>query len=156
MRSSVNCLPQGNLIDLTLSQDRLVIQASVIYEREIAVNEGQLANWLQWKITQLSTVDGKRIYLASVHLPAMGGPLGRIETIGEAGSITAHQTKGLATAVGIWSALRREPMLHRAVYFRDQRASGATGRTLAEHLASEYHFGLNPRACHWAEQAGLN
>lgn len=132
------------------------MQASVIYERTILVDDERHENWLLWKITKMSTTDGARIYLAAAHLPSMGGmALSSIEQIGQSGSITAHQTKGLATAIGIWHAMRRPPMLQRAIYFRDLVPTGLSERSLVEQLDSEYHFGLNPRACTWAEQAGL-
>jgi hypothetical protein len=143
------------LASLTLAPDRLTVRAEVLYARAVELQDGRSAHWVSWQIRRLSTQDGHAVWSARALAPPghPGAPLA-LRVLGGQGELSAHQFKGLASALGIWAALRKPPMLHQAVLFQQQRTAALLGTRLAELLEHDNHFGLSVRAAAAGGQVG--
>ena len=147
MRSSVVCLPQGVLTSLSLAPDLVAMRAAVIYERAVELEGGGLVCWIFWRIRRMVTQDGQPVWSARAFpAPEHTEAALALRILEGRSELTAHQFKGLATAIGIWGALRKPPMLQKAALFNLQATSETLGSTLSELLAQESHFGLSVRA----------
>ena len=147
MRSSVACLPKGVLTSLSLTPDLAAVRAAVIYEKDVELEDGGVVCWIFWHIRRMATRDGQPVWSARAFpAPGHAGPALALRILDGHDELTAHQFKGLATAIGIWGALRKPPMLEKAGLFNLQATSETLGTTLSELLARESHFGLSVRA----------
>lgn len=147
MRSSVACLPKGVLTSLSLTPDLAAVKAAVVYEKDVELEDGALVCWIFWHIRRMATQDGQPVWSAQAFpAPRHAGPPLALRILDGHGELTAHQFKGLATAIGIWGALRKPPMLEKAGLFNLQATSKTLDATLNELLAQESHFGLSVRA----------
>lgn len=147
MRSSVACLSKGILTSLSLTPDRLQVKASVLYGKPVELCGGGAACWVFWAIRRLATRDGVYFWSARPYLSAgVHSPVLSLRILDGDDELTAHQFKGLATALGIWSAIRNPPMLERAAIFNLQAASKILDSSLGDVMARDNHFGLSARA----------
>lgn len=147
MRSSVACLPSGTLLSLALTPDASTLRAAVVYGRPVALQDGAVVLWLHWFIRRLATRDDQPVWAAMAQaLPEAGGSALPLRVLDGRDTFTAHQFKGLATALGIWTSLRRAPMLERAALFNRQALTGHIDARLDELLERDSHFGLPARA----------
>jgi hypothetical protein len=148
MRSSVACLPTGVISALTLSPDKAVVHASVLYASGLRiVGAPDPVCWVFWKIERLVTQDAHALWRATAHRSARGAAERlALDVLGGESSITAHQLKGLAVALGMWQSLRRPAMVEHASCLGMQLASGHTGTALEDHLRQPGHVGLSARA----------
>lgn len=147
MRSSVHCLPTGMLASLFLAPDRVTVRADVLYARAVELQDGCSVHWVSWRIRRLSTQDGHALWSACAQAtPRDTGPALALRVLGGQGELSAHQFKGLASALGIWAALRKPPMLDKAALFTQQLCGGRLVERLPEVLEHDNHFGLSVRA----------
>jgi hypothetical protein len=147
MRSSVVCLPKGVLTSLSLTADLAVVRATVIYEKAVDLEDGGNVCWVFWHIRRVRTRDGQPAWSARAFpAPAHTGAGLALRVLAGQDELTAHQFKGLATALGIWGAMRRPPMLEKAGLFNLQATSETLDFTLGELLEHGSHFGLSERA----------
>ena len=147
MRSSVACLPQGVLTSLSLTPDLVVVRAAALYERAVELDDGRAVCWVFWQIRRMATRDDQLVWSARAFAaPTYRGPALRLRVLDGQCELTAHQFKGLATAIGIWAALRKPPMLEKAGLFNLQATSEILNIGLNELLEQPSHFGLSIRA----------
>ncbi len=156
MRSSVACLPKGILTSLSLTQDRLLVKAGVLYGQPVQLCGGGVACWAFWSIRRLATREGLFFWSARpFYSSCPASPVLPLRILDGCGELTAHQFKGLATALGIWSSIRKPPMLERAGIFNLQAATEIPDCHLDAVMARDSHFGLSARAASTGRDVGL-
>lgn len=92
------------------------------------------------------TADGSPLWLAHAFADAGHCEPLALSNVSATGSLTSHQLKGLAVALGIWGSLRKPEMVRFASLFSSQKVSYSVTVPLADYLESTTHFGLSERA----------
>lgn len=147
MRSSVACLPQGTLMSLSLTPDLVLVRAGVLYGKPVDLDGGAFAHWIFWRIRRMTTRERQVFWSARpFSAPAPEAQPLALRILDGGDELTAHQFKGLATALGIWAALRKPPMLERAGIFNLQATAESRAARMDEVMARDCHFGLSERA----------
>jgi len=100
-----------------------------------------------WRILRMRTADGHKLWEATAYASAdTQNEQVRLSVLDGRSSLTAHQMKGLAVALGIWGSMRKAPMVHHASALARQVDHGISDLPLDGYLVGDCHFGLSARA----------